>query len=884
MDKEKRKLAFKYVKKSFFELFSTYALTKLIFFSGVIFLGGFIIDYENIPGKIIEQVPVAIVYSVSIVALVILIAWIVEAHVIDLFRIHSVNFVDAAAFVFFFSGLAYAIVRKVVIGEGLYVSIAFALCVVALLIFADRFLRRCKELYKADTKRSNLIDLQELFENRFVKIPGKPVLLLEKAVDYDLLDRGEITNQLYRSIIHCLPSQSYVISLEGEWGSGKTTIINHTKRLLREKEITNKEYVCIGDFDPWLYETQDALLMGMLESLIHHSGLHYSPSRFNGIVKELRETISNSHWSSSFLQSLFSHSVKPGSSVTILKQRISRYLRSRNKTIVFFIDNFDRANDDNVIFLFKLIAIVFDLPGIIYVLSFERERINTILRDTHHLDPHFKEKIIQQEITVPTVSKEKAMNLYSTCIANLLEAYGVPQNEIREFTHVANYIVEKTRTIRMFKRMVNSVFPLVFDHDTLLKTRDLLAIEAIRFYDLELFGTIYNNPKYFISHEKNSADVWKIGFNTKKFNEDGAEFFKTLFSKHGDSLELLCELFPYVKRYESGAVLESEHSFYDPEFEQISKQSRICSGKYFDLYFSYSTNNYITIRKSIEDMVSDLNKMQRSRVSSALVETSKIVKTYMSEIESSDHKEWVERLQRHLSDINVEVQLPVAVSLYELIYDLDDSSMFGSGLSARARAEYIISLLLEKCSESDFEEFLRISKGDFYRLRVINSIYYWMSSEKRDQSEVRNARAALILSHYTEMCNQIIDGNINLYSDAFYHSKNVWGLYHYYKQCENTAKFNKYIGNHISGENIYRVLWDITTVSMSDQYTYSINDDNFGVFINSIELVDQLIQSRIPKNKDEEFVHQIYEKFRNGTPNIWGEKGVTIPTYKELQL
>lgn len=883
MKKEKWSALWKCIKESAAELVTTYDLVKLFFFSGALFCSAFILDYLDIPSQLIQKIPPIIVVVVLSVLLVVLVALLIGLHIFDLFRIVSVNPIDALSFTALLSTLAYTPIRTLVLGRGLYTGIASLVSTISFLVMLIRFIFHCVKLHQTNSKKSNLIDLRDLLENRFTRITGKPILLLEKDVDYDLLDRGGITNQLYRSIIHCQPYQSYVISLEGEWGIGKTTIINNVKRLLRENPVSNKEYIYIDDFDPWLYGSQEALLLAMLETLVHHSGMRYSPSRFSGIIQGLRETVSNSHPAGSFLYNLLFDPTKNGNSIAKLKQRISRYLRTTNKTIVFFIDNLDRANDENVMFLFKLIGIVFDLPGIIYVLSFEKDRINAILENTEHFDPRFTEKIIQQEIKVPAISEERSKNLYAACITNLLEAYGVPLAEIQEYVPAAQYIVGKTHNIRRFKRMVNSVFPIVFCDDTLLKKSDLLAIEAIHFYDPELFYAIYRNPKFFISHDKNPSVVMELGFNKKTFNAEGSDFFKTLLAKHEDARNLLSVIFPYVKRYENGTLLEPDNLFSDPEYAQIAKQSRICSGKYFDLYFSYSTNNYIAIRKSVETMIASINKLQNARVDKYLEEAAKIVQKHLFALKEDEHKEWIERLQNHIPDIADEHILSVAVSLYALIYYLnDDNSMFGLG--ARTRAEYIISILLEKCSKREFEDFLSLTREDYRQLRVIYSIHHWMASEKLEHTNVCKSRAEILLSHYADMCNQIIKENICLFSETYYYPKNAWGLYYYYKETDGVSTFTSYVAKNLSIETIYRAIWDVVTTSISDHYTYSIPEDNFIIFISNPKLVDQLIAQRPPKSKDEEFVLQVYEAFRNGEPDEWGHKGITTHTAKNLSL
>ena len=39
-----------------------------------------------------------------------------------------------------------------------------------------------------------------------------------------------------------------------------------------------------------------------------------------------------------------------------------------------------------------------------------------------------------------------------------------------------------------------------------------------------------------------------------------------------------------------------------------------------------------------------------------------------------------------------------------------------------------------------------------------------------------------------------------------------------------------------------------------------------------------------PKNKDEEFVYQMYDVYCNGEPDAWGDKGVISATAVKLNL
>ena len=861
------------------QFFGAYDFSLQIILAVGLGCAAFLLDYYDIPSRIIINTPGGVLWPIVCALTVFLIVWLLETHVVDLFTITSENPLDVVASVTILASFFYVPARMIVFGECIYTQISVCVAVASLLLIGIRLVIRYCRQKKSDTESSNLIDLKALYEGTFSRKENNPVLLREKDIDYDLLSRDGIIDKLYRSITHCQPEESSVISLEGDWGTGKTTIINNVKKLLRGGESHAEDYIVIDDFDPWLYGTQEAMLLAMFEVIMNHAGIKYSPVRSNMIVRELSKTIANSSKAGGILHNLFYNARKHGDDVARLKKKLSTYLRNQNKTIVFFIDNLDRANDNNVIFLFKLIGIVFDLPGIVYVLSFERGRIDSILARTKEIDPRFTEKIIQQEIKVPPISDERAKQLYFVCMENLLLSYGVPRDKLKDYIGIAKYIVAMTKNVRSFKRMLNSVFAVVFCDDTLLDKRDLLAMEVIHFYDPVLYGSIYGNAKYYISHERDPIDYLHITSDKDEFNKQAKEYFSTVFSLREEAMGLLADIFPYVKKYsEDKPILQDSH-FPDPDAVEIAKYSRVCDARYFDLYFSYTANNSLRIRESVETFISKINRGKHIEYVLG------IVREMIHSVDRKNQKEWVERLQNHISDIEQDNVYNVAASLYSVIYDVSpEKSMWGYGLGPQARLEYIISELLLKCSEEEFESFLTLISEDYGKLKVIFSILRWLKNDKYNNDVRRKQRAEKLQLQHDGMCERVVQDKINLYTDHYYHAENAWGMYHHYKANDTVDTFTRYIRSILSPDNAYRVLWDVKTCAIGDNYFYSISDEYLAIFVGDIEVVEKLLDANPPKTKDEEFVYRMYDTYRNGEPNVWGDKGVVSATAVELNL
>ena len=134
------------------------------------------------------------------------------------------------------------------------------------------------------------------------------------------------------------------------------------------------------------------------------------------------------------------------------------------------------------------------------------------------------------------------------------------------------------------------------------------------------------------------------------------------------------------------------------------------------------------------------------------------------------------------------------------------------------------------------------------------------------------------------MCERVVNEKINLYSDAYYHVANAWGMYHCYKANDAVESFTDYIKSILSAENVYRVLWDVKTCAIGDNYQYSISDENLTVYLGDIQAVKKLVEENPPRSKDEEFVYQMYNAYCNGEPDVWGHKGVVSQTAVNLNL
>lgn len=139
--------------------------------------------------------------------------------------------------------------------------------------------------------------------------------------------------------------------------------------------------------------------------------------------------------------------------------------------------------------------------------------------------------------------------------------------------------------------------------------------------------------------------------------------------------------------------------------------------------------------------------------------------------------------------------------------------------------------------------------------------------------EIMASRKEQLEQLHKSLCKAVFDNNINLYSDDYYHPRNIRGLYSYCKELCPEA-FKPYIASIISEQNIYKIIWDITARSIGSEYSYSISKESLEIFFDNSTVIEKILSSTQPKTESEKFVKEIYMSFKDGKADFFGDKAV----------
>ena len=856
-------------------------LVKVLKIYIVAFIAAIVVDYIDLPSKIINKYGFIPLFAVLGGVCVLVLIYILQNNILKSLKTKNINDLDSImVFTIVFAAI-YFIFIQITPPHKLYKLIVLF---IVILVFGGLLICRLyiNEKRIISEKNVNVYDLKDFIESDEIKkVNDYPILFAEKDVDYDLFHRDIIINQLYNSILACKGAGfSFVIGLEGPWGSGKTTIVNNVISKITENFAN--DFIVINDFDPWTYNNQKSLLVSLFDKVLKSTGINYSSSSLNAIVNTLFETIKDKNPIGNFIGSvLLQNDLDDG--IDKLKNHICDYLEQNDKTIIIFIDNLDRASSSNIIFLLKIINIVFDLKRVVYVLSYDKERMNDLLYKNSNINEKFIEKIVQQEISITKLNREKIHLVVNDCITKLFDIYGIKKENYNDFVYIIDYLSNKTSDIREFKRILNSVLPMLSIKRELYKP-DLFALELVRFMNSGFYEEIYSNAKYYISLDfEANMDLYSIYFNKKDFNQKGKEYFENVEKNYGNEiLTFISNIFPNVKRYLKKVDLRPEHEMRD-EHKEISLNCGVASAKYFDLYFHLDENEYIAISKIYNTFIEFINNNTNEDCNYDVV---KVFNDFFAEIPKDYHEEIINKLWLARNDFDTNLNYSILIGLINNSNKISKESGFLT-LSPYQRACAIMATLFSLLNEVEKQKIISCLKENIKLLELCSQIKYWLNSSSlyydKKEADVSNFESLI-----TEMYNSIITTPIDIYCDENYGIHNSWELLRTKRRVmgldeEADVEIVDYISKIMKPEYIYKVLKDIIGTSSGTRgYGYSITEKTLKCFFENDDVVLKYLSEYPPTNDTEGFVYEVFQKYKFGEPDDLGEKVIYTNNYIDL--
>ena len=834
-----------FIKKYLSELLNKYKIKWMIIFSIFICVAITYIDVLNIPTHLISEGKLFIIILFSIATIMIS----YDYNFINT----KLNSIDKKLFIILLS-VVLLFGYVIFLDYKFYKIIMLLVGLVLTIILQYIRIKIINNSKKEDNALDfNTIDLKDLCDGNFNVDKSKGIFIEEKEVDYDLLDRGNIINQLYNSIIKCKPKESFTIGLNGKWGSGKTTIVNNVLRIMKENEIYDN-YIVVK-FDPWQYGDEKAILKGLLLKIATKLEITKEYDDVDDMINYIIEAVFSSK--SSIISNMLKKIISIFRSKDDLNEIITQKLKRENKNMILIIDNLDRIDNEKAVFLIKSIKTIANYSNTIYLLLYDEEIINVCLNEMFNTSNKYMEKIVQLKIDIGEVDLNVINNLKNKICKSLIE------NNIVSSEFNINDNCE-FKSLRELKRFFNSMLSSSFNNSN-LNYEDYVSLEYIKNNNIKLYYEIWNNKKFFIVDDRiYYKDLYTL--NKSKLNEETKLYFEELFSNKENLLfkSSLIKMFPTVKNY-----LEDKEPFEEyrdkVEYQKGILDNRIFNARYFDLYFTNNENEFIILNKNVAKAIELINTTDNKVV------LQNSFKDIIKGFDFAELKVFMEILELNMNKIDETKRLNAIICLYKSHKHLRGAPIFG-GLDSLSRCAVIISKILIDLSEEEFSKFINEIIKDYNSLGFLGDIKYWLdNSDKKNDKRLEDYE-----KFYNEICESIYKNKINLYDKKHYVKGNIWALYHH-----NNESVKQYVLDNINPNNVYKIINDLVSNSIGTRgYGYHINKANINALCPNLE-IDRLIENHKKElTKDEGFLKEIYESSKTNENDMDNE--IYLDKYVEI--
>lgn len=604
----------------------------------------------------------------------------------------------------------------------------------------------------------------------------------------DKLHRMAFVNSLARAIKNYQTyNESIVIGLMGNWGSGKSSIIN-----LLESELG--EEVIILKFNPWNFPSKNQLILSFFDELLttinkydFDTKIKVFLSKYKSKMLDSAIDIGSSYFKPVKFISIFNKN-EEYTTLNDLKSSLKEAFKNQKK-ILIIIDDIDRLNPDEIKEIFQLVKSLADFPNIIYLLAFDKDYVNYALKDwnissedySHSED--FIDKIVQVPLVVPKFDEIDLYKIFSSKMDTLEEHHGNIGNMDKEL--IFNLLIPYFKNIRDINRYFNSLDFNLSAIEENIHFNDFALVTALQIFEKEVYDEIRFNGDLLIGN----YDSWE---RTKYFeqNKKGLKSFLNKIFGNVDNEKfvklILAELFPKVN------WVCYEKSIGDDELYQKIKDGGICNHNFFNSYFTFFTNSrklsksrilsIIYLSNDSDEFYHELLNIKEGGLIYNLFEM--LNNYYIKDFSKENVSNVISVLLNHIDELFAENQF--------YIVPKNSSSII---------ADFILSFSELYENGSDFKDLLKRiifeSEKSFFKVFLVYSCYF---------------NRIFIESELNEIYKPIIDFFNDIFSNDIHKIPKLKWMIEYWNFFSGFERVDKYIKQLNKSDLIYLIsclYWDV---------------------------------------------------------------------------
>lgn len=320
-----------------------------------------------------------------------------------------------------------------------------------------------------------------------------------KNPEDDTIGRISTAQNFVQHVLALNTKEGVVVGVLGPWGSGKTSFINLARNEFKKAEVP------IFDFNPWMFSGTAQLVESFFIELAAQLKIHDgSLAEIGKHLENYGEIFSGMGWlpvvgpwiERGRVVTETLSKLAPPQKKGVFEQRpkLEEALSALDKPIVVVLDDIDRLETSEIRDVFKLVRLTANFPNIIYIVAFDRERVEKALDEQGVPGRDYLEKILQVPVDLPVAPSHVLYQQITTALDNVLdniENTGPFDEQVwpSVFMEIIRPLIQNMRDVRRYAAAIHGT---VISLKGQIALADLLALEAIRIFLPDVFKLLHS--------------------------------------------------------------------------------------------------------------------------------------------------------------------------------------------------------------------------------------------------------------------------------------------------------------------------------------------------------------------------------------------------------
>jgi predicted KAP-like P-loop ATPase len=434
----------------------------------------------------------------------------------------------------------------------------------------------------------------------------------------DRLGFQTVANRLAFSLSTQATSDGLVASIEGEWGSGKSSLVN---LLAHQLKTVPTHTPTVVRFEPWLVGERNGMLFELMSEIATAveeiqrsekkpgSNLKNDAKDLGYKLRTYASTLSRQTAPLARLAGVLgvpggelaartldatsaaTTALSPPKPLPRIKSELIEGLRKLGRRIVVIIDDMDRLEPQEAAEITRLLKAVANFPNIIYVLCYDPKILADSLKQTLSIDDGsaFLEKIVQVRFKVP---QPEAFDLRRWLLEECIELHSsisqepLPHDQLERLQAVCDLEGGLLTTPRDIVRVTNAIKLYWPPISGKVDYADLVWLQLVKIQSDEIYLWIEN----YLTECAAISEGASIDENSKtRYAESLKQYFPDSGVSSARSLWTLRDFIPGIK---TGDNIDNKDRLFnlanDAEIATFERDRRLGSPQHSRYFFAFS--------------------------------------------------------------------------------------------------------------------------------------------------------------------------------------------------------------------------------------------------------------------------------------------------------